>query len=50
MIKDLTSGQISDILSISEYTLKRIKWRIYTKFGVNTASSAIHKAHLLGII
>jgi DNA-binding CsgD family transcriptional regulator len=50
MVKNLAAKQICDILNIPEYTLKRIKQRIYAKLSVNNAGGAIHKAHLMGII
>jgi len=50
MAQDLTTAEISKNLEISAPTLDRFKRKIFDKFGVDKATSAIHKAHMEGLI
>ena len=51
MVKDLTDGQMSEHLKASSVAnFKRKKRVLFDKLGAGTSASAIHKAHLLGII
>jgi len=51
MVKDLTDEQMSEQLKASSVAnFKRKKRALFDKLGAGTSASAIHKAHLLGII
>ena len=51
MVKDLTDEQMSEQLRASSVAnFKRKKRVLFDKLGAGTSASAIHKAHLLGII
>ena len=50
MVKDISIAQICELTKIPEYTLNRIKRRIFDKLEVSNSRSAIHKAHLMGLV
>jgi len=50
MSQDLTITEMSKNLHVSEPVLNRIKRKIFDKLEVEKATSAIHKAHLEGLI
>jgi len=51
MVQELSDEEIGQLLEISSVAnLKRKKRDLYAKLDVGTSASAVHKAHLLGII
>lgn len=49
MIKGYKGEHISTELKVSDSSLRRMKFLLYQKIGVNTSAEAVHWAHLNGI-